>query len=261
MKKMVVISSLALIVGLTTGCSSEKTSGPKTVSVKKEKELVAKDIFKKAADGLKQEEYLTLTSLMSMKGSGQSEEIKMKIQMEPKLKNSRAEMKISGTDIVTYEVDGKVAAQVKNPDTGELVTIPNDQFNVNDVMVSKNLLNELDLPEALAKKMKAKKMKAKKDGDTYKLTLELKGKEAVDTLQKINGDMKKLTEGFNMDAFNIEYIITKDYKFEEMRTTIKVSESNSDKKLVQIRKLDAVVSIKIDSYEKFDSIKLPEGIQ
>ena len=33
-------------------------------------------------------------------------------------------------------------------------------------------------------------MKAKKDGDTYKLTLELKGKEAVDTLQKINGDMK-----------------------------------------------------------------------
>ena len=36
----------------------------------------------------------------------------MKIQMEPKLKNSRAEMKISGTDIVTYEVDGKVA-QVK----------------------------------------------------------------------------------------------------------------------------------------------------
>ncbi len=37
MKKMVVISSLALIVGLTTGCSSEKTSGPKTVSVKKKK--------------------------------------------------------------------------------------------------------------------------------------------------------------------------------------------------------------------------------
>lgn len=69
---------------------------------------------------------------------------------------------------------------MKTPDTGELVTIPNNQFNVNDVMVSKNLLNELDLPEALAKKMKAKK-----DGDTYKLTLELKGKEAVDTLQKL----------------------------------------------------------------------------
>ena len=39
MKKMVVISSVALIVGLTTGCSSEKTSGPKTVSVKKEKPM------------------------------------------------------------------------------------------------------------------------------------------------------------------------------------------------------------------------------
>ncbi|MDM5235011.1 hypothetical protein QUF83_01880 [Bacillus cereus] len=257
MKKMIVASSLALIVGLTTGCSSEKSSVTKPVSVQKDKELVAKDIFKKAGDKLKQEEYLTLTSLMSMKGNSQSEEIKMNIQMEPKLKNSRAEMKISGTDIVTYEVDGKVVAQVKNPDTGELVTIPNDQFNVNDVMVSKNLLNELDLPEALAKKMKAKK-----DGDKYKLTLDLKGKEAIDTLQKINGDMKKLTEGFNMDAFNVEYIITKDYKFEEMRTTVKVSKRNADKKSsVDKEKMDAVVSIKIDSYEKFDSIKLPEGIQ
>ena len=46
MKKMVVISSLALIVGLTTGCSSEKISGHKSVCVKKEKEFVAKDIFK-----------------------------------------------------------------------------------------------------------------------------------------------------------------------------------------------------------------------
>ncbi len=46
MKKMVVISSLALIVGLTTGCSSEKTSGPKnSICKKKKKELVAKDIF------------------------------------------------------------------------------------------------------------------------------------------------------------------------------------------------------------------------
>lgn len=78
-------------------------------------------------------------------------------------------MKISGTDIVTYEVDGKVVAQVKDPSTGELITIPSDQFNVNDVMVSKNLLNELDLPEVLAKKMKAKK-----EGDTHKLTLDLR---------------------------------------------------------------------------------------
>lgn len=255
MKKIIVASSLALIVGLTTGCSSEKTSGPKTTSVQKEKELVAKDIFKKAGDKLKQEEYLTLTSLMSMKGNSQSEEIKMNIQMEPKRKNSRAEMKISGTDIVTYEVDGKVVAQVKDPGTGELITIPSDQFNVNDVMVSKNLLNELDLPEVLAKKMKAKK-----EGDTYKLTLDLKGKEAVDTLQKMNGDMNKLMEGFNMDALTVEYIITKDYKFEEMRTAIKLSERNTDKKSsADKEKMDTVVSIKIDSYEKFDSIKLPEG--
>ncbi|PEJ05503.1 DUF6612 family protein [Bacillus wiedmannii] len=257
MKKIIVASSLALIVGLTTGCSSERTNVTKPVAVQKENELVAKDIFKKAGDNFKQEDFLTLTSLMSMKGNNQSEEIKMNIQMEPKRKNSRAEMKISGTDIVTYEVDGKVVAQVKDPGTGELITIPSDQFNVNDVMVSKNLLNELDLPEVLAKKMKAKK-----EGETYKLTLDLKGKEAVDTLQKINGDMNKLMEGFNMDALTVEYIITKDYKFEEMRTAIKLSERNTDKKSsADKEKLDTVVSIKIDSYEKFDSIKLPEGSQ
>lgn len=45
MKKMVVISSLALIVGLTTGCSSEKTSGPKTVSVKKRKRVSSERYF------------------------------------------------------------------------------------------------------------------------------------------------------------------------------------------------------------------------
>ncbi len=65
-----------------------------------------------------------------------------------------------------------------------------------------------------------------------------------------------------MDAFNVEYIITKDYKFEEMRTTVKVSERNADKKSsTDKEKMDAVVSIKINSYEKFDPIKLPEGIQ
>lgn len=85
MKKMIVASSLALIVGLTTGCSSEKTNVTKPVAVQKENELVAKDILK-AGDNLKQEDFLTLTSLMSMKGNSQSEEIKMNIQMEPKRK-------------------------------------------------------------------------------------------------------------------------------------------------------------------------------
>lgn len=82
MKKIIVASSLALIVGLTTGCSSEKTNVTKPVAVQKENELVAKDIFKKAGDNFKQEDFLTLTSLMSMKGNSQSEEIKMNIQME-----------------------------------------------------------------------------------------------------------------------------------------------------------------------------------
>ena len=48
--------------------------------------------------------------------------------------------------------------------------------------------------------------------------------------------MNKLMEGFNMDALTVEYIITKDYKFEEMRTAIKLSERNTDKNLVRIKK-------------------------
>ncbi|EEL70117.1 hypothetical protein bcere0026_29320 [Bacillus mycoides] len=247
MKRMIAVSSLALMVGLTTGCSSEKTSDTKTASVQKEKELVAKDIFNKAADGLKQEENLTLIYDVAMNASSKSEGIKMKIQMEPKLKNSRTEMKMSGTDIVTYEVDGKVVAQVKNPDTGELITVPNDQFNKDDLMMNKNFFEELDLPEALAKKMKTEK-----DGDKYKLILELKGKEAMDTLQKVNGNMKKLTEGLNMDALNVEYIITKDYKLEAVNSNIKVSANEEH--------MNLIMNMNVDSIEKFDPIKLPEGI-
>ena len=41
--------------------------------------------------------------------------LKAKMQLEPKKKNSRSEMNVSGTDVVVYAVDGKVAGQVKNP--------------------------------------------------------------------------------------------------------------------------------------------------
>lgn len=56
MKKIMIASSLLLTIGLGVGCSSDKvskTDGLKTASVKREKELVAKDVFNKAYENLK----------------------------------------------------------------------------------------------------------------------------------------------------------------------------------------------------------------
>ena len=145
--------------------------------MQKEKELVAKDIFKKATEEFKKEEYVTMTYDMAMKGTNKSEDMKMKIQMQPKTKSSRSEINVSGTDIISFEVDGKIVSQVKNPNTEELMTIPTDQLNTDDLKVTKNMLEDANLPAPIANKMKTDK-----DEDKYKLKLHLKGKEAVDTL-------------------------------------------------------------------------------
>lgn len=55
--------------------------------------------------------------------------LKAKMQLEPKKKNSRSEMNVSGTDVVVYAVDGKVAGQVKNPNTGEVISVLEEQLN------------------------------------------------------------------------------------------------------------------------------------
>ncbi|WP_242219392.1 hypothetical protein [Bacillus cereus group sp. BfR-BA-01380] len=248
MKRMIAVSSLALMVGLTTGCNSEKTSETKAAAVQKEKELVVKDIFNKAAEEFKKEEYVTMTYGLVTKGNNKSEDMKLKIQMEPKTKRSRSEMNVSGTIVISYEVDGKIVNQVKNPNTGELITIPADQFNAEDFKVVEAILNDLlrpNLPE--------NKMKVEKDGEKYKLIFRLKGKEAADTLQKIdrNGNLKELSEGINVDFLNVQYIFTKDYKVEAFKVDIKAS---ADKEAFQ-----GSVDVKVTSYEKFDPIQLPEG--
>lgn len=56
MKKLILISSLVLAVGLGVGCSNEetkKTDEPKKEAVQKEKELTAKDVFNKANEAFK----------------------------------------------------------------------------------------------------------------------------------------------------------------------------------------------------------------
>ena len=55
MKKLILISSLVLAVGLGVGCSNEKTKRltNRKEAVQKEKELTAKDVFNKANEAFK----------------------------------------------------------------------------------------------------------------------------------------------------------------------------------------------------------------
>ena len=55
MKKLILISSLVLAVGLGVGCSNEKTKRltNRKKAVQKEKELTAKDVFNKANEAFK----------------------------------------------------------------------------------------------------------------------------------------------------------------------------------------------------------------
>ena len=133
MKKLLLISSIVLAVSLGVGCSNEKTTKtdePKKEAMQKEKELAAKDVFKKTNEAFKNEEHVTMTYDVGIKAEGTEMNIlKAKMQLEPKTKNSRSEMNISGTDVVVYAVDGKVAGEVKNPNTGEVISVPEEQLN------------------------------------------------------------------------------------------------------------------------------------
>ncbi len=107
MKKIILISSLVLAISLGVGCSNEKTTKtdePKKEAMQKEKELAAKDVFKKTNEAFKNEENVTMTYDVGIKAEGtEMNIIKAKMQLEPKKKNSRSEMNVSGTDVVVYD--------------------------------------------------------------------------------------------------------------------------------------------------------------
>ena len=99
-------------------------------AVQKEKELTAKDVFNKANDAFKNEENVTMTYNVGIKDEVIEMNImKAKMQLEPKKKNSRSEMNVSGTEVIVYDVGGKVAGQVKNPNTGEVMSVPEEKLN------------------------------------------------------------------------------------------------------------------------------------
>ncbi|EEK80900.1 hypothetical protein bcere0009_1540 [Bacillus cereus R309803] len=251
MKKLILISSLALTVGLGVGCSNEKTTKtdePKKESVQKEKEVAAKDVFKKANDAFKNEENVTMTYDVGIKAEGTEMNVmKAKMQLEPKKKNSRSEMNVSGTDIVVYTVDGKVAGQVKNPNTGEVISVPEEQLNAGGMKATQDIVDNLEVPAVVLDKMKMEK-----SGDKYKLKFTLKGQETESMLTSMDETQKKMLQAQNAKIAEVdaEYIITKDFKYESAKIDMVMSSNGEDKAHI-------ITDAKFTSYEKFDPIQLP----
>ncbi|HFJ9275082.1 hypothetical protein PDL68_25960 [Bacillus cereus] len=251
MKKLILISSLVLAVGLGVGCSNEKTKKtdePKKEAVQKEKELTAKDAFNKANEAFKNEENVTMTYDVGIKAEGtEMNVIKAKMQLEPKKKNSRSEMNVSGTEVVVYDVGGKIAGQLKNPNTGEIMSVPEEQLNANGMNATQGMVDNLEIPSEILNKVKMEK-----SGDNYKLKFALKGQETESMLASMDEKQKQMLQGQNakIEEIDGEYIITKDFKYESAKIDMVMSSNGEDKAHI-------ITDAKFTSYDKFDPIQLP----
>ncbi|PER54211.1 DUF6612 family protein [Bacillus thuringiensis] len=251
MKKFILISSLVLAVGLGVGCSNEKTKKtdePKKEAVQKEKELTAKDVFNKANEAFKNEENVTMTYDVGIKAEGtEMNVIKAKMQLELKQKNSRSEMNVSGTEVVVYDVGGKIAGQLKNPNTGEVMSVPEEQLNANGMNATQGMVDNLEIPSEILNKVKMEK-----SGDNYKLKFALKGQETESMLASMDEKQKQMLQGQNakIEEIDGEYIITKDFKYESAKIDMVMSSNGEDKAHI-------ITDAKFTSYDKFDPIQLP----
>jgi len=251
MKKNILISSLVIAVSLGVGCSNEKTKKtdePKQEAVQKEKELAAKDVFNKANEAFKNEENVTMTYDVGIKAEGTEMNIvKAKMQLEPKKKNSRSEMNVSGTEVIVYDVGGKVAGQVKNPNTGEVMSVPEEQLNANGMNATQGMVDNLEVPSEILNKVNMEK-----SGDKYKLTFALKGQETESMLASMDEKQKQMLQGQNakIEEIDGEYIITKDFKYESAKIDMVMSSNGEDKAHI-------ITDAKFTSYDKFDPIQLP----
>ncbi|KXY22406.1 DUF6612 family protein [Bacillus cereus] len=251
MKKFILISSLVLAVGLGVGCSNEKTKKtdePKKEAVQKEKELTAKDVFNKANEAFKNEENVTMTYDVGIKAEGtEMNVIKAKMQLEPKKKNSRSEMNVSGTEVVVYDVGGKIAGQLKNPNTGEVMSVPEEQLNANGMNATQGMVDNLEIPSEILNKVKMEK-----SGDNYKLKFALKGQETESMLASMDEKQKQMLQGQNakIEEIDGEYIITKDFKYESAKIDMVMSSNGEDKAHI-------ITDAKFTLYDKFDPIQLP----
>ncbi|EJR55107.1 hypothetical protein IIO_05549 [Bacillus cereus VD115] len=251
MKKLILISSLVLAVGLGVGCSNEKTKKtdePKKEAVQKEKELTAKDVFNKANEAFKNEENVTMTYNVEIKAEGTEMNVmKTKMQLEPKKKNSRSEMNVSGTEVIVYDVGGQVTGQVKNPNTGEVMSVPEEQLNANGMNATQGMVDNLEIPSEILNKVKMEK-----SGENYKLKFALKGQETESMLASMDEKQKQMLQGSNakIEEIDGEYIITKDFKYESAKIDMVMSSNGEDKAHI-------ITDAKFTSYDKFNPIQLP----
>ena len=168
--------------------------------------------------------------------------MKAKMQLEPK-KNSRSEMNVSGTEVV-YDVGGKIAGQVKNPNSGEVMSVPEEQLNANGMNATQGMVDNLEIPSEILNKVKMEK-----SGDNYKLKFALKGKETESMLASMDEKQKQMLQGQNakIEEIDGEYIITKDFKYESAKIDMVMSSNGEDKAHI-------ITDAKFTSYDKFDPI-------
>ena len=75
---------------------------------------------------------------------------------------------------------------MKNPNTGEVISIPEEKLNISGMNAAKSVKENVEIPPEIVQKMKIEK-----SGDKYKLKLRLKGKDAESILGSIGETQKK----------------------------------------------------------------------
>ena len=156
-------------------------------------------------------------------------------------------MNVSGTEVVVYDVGGKIAGQLKNPNTGEIMSVPEEQLNANGMNATQGMVDNLEIPSEILNKVKMEK-----SGDNYKLKFALKGQETESMLASMDEKQKQMLQGQNakIEEIDGEYIITKDFKYESAKIDMVMSSNGEDKAHI-------ITDAKFTSYDKFDPIQLP----
>lgn len=135
-------------------------------------------------------------------------------------------MNVSGTEVVVYDVGGKIAGQLKNPNTGEIMSVPEEQLNANGMNATQGMVDNLEIPSEILNKVKMEK-----SGDNYKLKFALKGQETESMLASMDEKQKQMLQGQNakIEEIDGEYIITKDFKYESAKIDMVMSSNGEDK--------------------------------
>lgn len=255
MKKVLIASSLAVMLGLASGCTnnnnekneSKQETVKKEEKVQKEEILVAKDILKKAIEQFKKEENVAMDYKVETKSKSISANVDMKIQLEPKTGNTKIDMGVLGSNMTMYNVDGKTVTVTKNPNTKKEEIIPIEGVEGQEIKTGNEMTKEFDNILKYGDQLKAEKK-----GSDYVLTLELNGEKATEMAKSLDPSTKTALEDqqATVDKVTVEYVIDKDYKFKELNQSSKMKLGNED--------FESNTKGVVTSYEKAPKIELPK---